>query len=127
MRLSMMEILDAHRGIPALVESLLLAGEVQRALDLGTMSRKLRPEVEVFEINRGALVNAYGVIDRDSRRKELMADSEQFPLYEKAMRTLLDREVSVNVDKFPVLAQEIQELERDAFIAVSAIVTLDGE
>lgn len=124
MKLTTLEILEANRGLPVLVQRLLQMGEVRRALEIGATVRRLKPEVEVFEINRQALARAYG--DDDPRRTQALvkAGTEQFVQYEAAMRELLNREVELNVAPIAVTAEELQGLAADALVAVGALVAL---
>lgn len=129
MRLTTYEILEANNGLPALVQALLQAGEVKRALELGKMVHKLRPEVEVFNLNQNALIQAYGEEDPKSRQKVVKAGTEGHEQYQAAYRELLGQEHPLNVDPFPVSSEEIELLATNpqAVIAIQAVIILQEE
>ena len=124
MKLTTYEILEANNGLPALVQALLQRGEVQRALQLGKLIHQLRPEVEVFQLNQNALIQAYGDMDREQRQRVVMAGSEKFARYEDAYRALLAQEHDLDVKRFKVSAEELMALASNpqAVIAIGAVV-----
>ncbi len=122
MKLTTLEILEVSRGLPALVQHFLQKKELQRAYDLGIIIQKLKTHVELFELHRQALQNAYGIMGKRERHKELLAGTDEFVLYETALREILSVEVEVDVEPVYVTADDVEKLDPLAFVAIVPIL-----
>ena len=124
MKLTVLEIVNAHKGLPALVERLLAIGEVGRALEVSATITELQKYAEIFQLTQSALLNAHGVKDRDTRQNIIVAGSDGFEKYKKAQSEMLEREMEVGVELIVVNAEEMQGIDPVAFVRMSRLLTL---
>ena len=127
MKLTMLEVMDAHRGLPALVDRFLQFEKMDRALVVAGYIHKLQVHVEVFQITQTALLNAHGQMDKDTRQKVVLAGTEGFEKYRDAQRELLESVLEVGVELIRVTAADLQGLDHNAFIAMSPLLEFAKE
>jgi len=124
MKLTVLEIVNAHKGLPALVERLLTLEEVERALEVSAVIGELQKFVEIFQLTQSALLNAHGEKDRETRKKIIVAGSDGYEKYQKAQEELLSREMEVPVELINVAPIEVKGLDPLAFIAMSRLLSV---
>ena len=123
MKLTMIEVLDAHQGLPALADKFLKGGNVKGAIEVAQAVRALTPTVEVFNITQAALLNAHGTVDK-AGRQTIMAGTEGEINYRNGQMELLAQEFDVDVSPIPVTADDLQSLDVTMFLKVTPLVEL---
>lgn len=126
--MTMLEVLDAHRGLPTLVDRFLKLQALNRALEVANVIRALQVHVEVFQVTQTALLNMHGTMDPDSRQKVVFMGTDGFEPYRDAQKELLESVVEVGVSKIEVTPKVMDGMDPTAFIAMSSLLEFtDGE
>ena len=121
MKLTMLEVINSHRGLPFLVERLLVLGEVERALEVAGVVGQLQPKVEMFQLAQSSLLNAHGTTDRATQQKVITAGSS-VEKYSSAMGKLLEEEIEVDFDPILVYPKEVKGIDKDAFVSMAPVI-----
>ena len=124
MKLSMLEVLDAHRGLPALADKFLKTGEIVRAVEVAQLVRALTPSVEVFKVTQTAMLNAHGEEDRQTRGRIIVAGTEGEEKFKEGQLALLTQELDLPVQKIPVEAVDLENIDVEAFMSMEPLIEL---
>lgn len=95
MKATAAEILDAAQGFPVLMDYLFKTGQVMRGLEVAEFMRTLRPITDGYQLDHGALLNAYGDFDRDARERVPKSDGKDYEAYKEGRSVLLAKEHKV--------------------------------
>jgi len=99
-RYAVRDLVDALQGLQDLVNMPVSAMTDDMAFRLARAMRQVKPEVEVYERRRIALMRELGTVTAQDGKSEILDPAKQDE-YEERLAALLDRELSLNLEPIP--------------------------
>ena len=99
-RFRVRDLVDSLQGLQSLVEMPVTALDDGLLFRLARVIRQIKPEVEVYERRRAALMRELGTVMARDGKSEVLDPAHQ-DAYEERLATLLERELPLNVERIP--------------------------
>lgn len=120
--LTMLQVLNASQAIPAVTAKLLLDGSISDAMRFAEMAQAFQMQRENMAFVQGALLNAYGVMDKDTRQRVPSYTSDDFEVYREKMQELLGEVHTFDIDPPPITDALLGELDEETFRYIIPVV-----